>query len=146
MEKPFWKRKKLHEMNEEEWESLCDGCARCCLQKVESEKTDEVHYSRLACRLLNLSTCRCKDYLRRHNRIPECVTLTPERVSEFRFLPPTCAYRLLSENKPLPSWHPLCSGSRQSVHLGGMSVRAFAKRSKRGDLLEHNLIDLGGEQ
>ena len=146
MEKTFWKRKKLHEMNEEEWESLCDGCARCCLQKVELEKTDDVHYSRLACRLLNLSTCHCKDYLRRHSRVPECVTLIPEQVSEFRFLPPTCAYRLLSENKPLPSWHPLYSGSRQSVHLEGMSVRTFAKRSKRGDQLEHNLIDLSGEQ
>ena len=102
--KPFWEEKSLEEMNHEEWESLCDGCAKCCLQKLEDEDTGEIHYTALACSLLDIETCRCKDYKQRHKMIPQCIKLNPERIHEFGFLPETCAYRLLSEGKALPQW------------------------------------------
>ena len=140
--KPFWEEKSLEEMNHEEWESLCDGCGKCCLQKLEDEDTGEIHYTALACSLLDVETCRCKDYKQRHKKIPQCIKLNPERIHEFGFLPGTCAYRLLSEGKALPQWHPLRSGSSESVHDQGISVKRFAKHAESGDVLEHHLIDL----
>ena len=140
--KPFWEEKSLEEMNHEEWESLCDGCGKCCLQKLEDEDTGEIHYTALACSLLDVETCRCKDYEQRHKKIPQCIKLNPERIHEFGFLPRTCAYRLLSEGKALPQWHPLRSGSSESVHDQGISVKRFAKHAESGDVLEHHLIDL----
>ena len=139
--KRFWEKKPLNKMSQDEWEALCDGCGKCCLNKLEDEDTEEVALTRVACRLLDDATCRCSHYENRHQFVPDCIVLKPDNLDTHAYwMPLTCAYRLLSENKPLPSWHPLCSGSRQSVHLEGMSVRAFAKRSKSGDLLEHNLI------
>lgn len=119
----FWRTKKLDEMSAAEWESLCDGCARCCLQKLENEDTGQVYYTQVVCHLLDQSQCRCTDYPNRVAKAPGCVTLTPDRVRDFHWLPDTCAYRLVSEGKPLPQWHPLLSGSRESVHQSGMSVR-----------------------
>ena len=110
-------------MTQDEWESLCDGCGKCCLHKLEDEDTNEVYYTNVACAYLDLTNCQCKDYSRRAINVPECVQLRPQDVTEFQWLPSTCAYRLVSEGKPLPAWHHLVSGNRQAIHDFGMSVR-----------------------
>ena len=120
---PFWKTKSLEEMTLREWESLCDGCARCCLVKLEDEDTGAIHFTDIGCTLLDAKACRCRDYRRRSRRVPDCVRLTPAVVRTLSWLPVTCAYRLVSERKDLPEWHPLVSGSPSSVHQAGVSVR-----------------------
>ena len=125
---PFWKTKSLEGMTVAEWERLCDGCARCCLVKLEDEDTSEIHFTDIGCTLLDAKTCRCRDYRRRSRRVPDCVRLTPAVVRTLSWLPVTCAYRLVSESKDLPEWHPLVSGSPSTVHQAGVSVlgRVFA--------------------
>lgn len=120
---PFWKTKALSEMTSEEWESLCDGCAQCCLAKVEDIETGTVHYTDVVCRYLDTDTCRCTEYSRRTAVVPDCVELTPHNLDTLPWMPLTCAYRLLAENAPLPDWHPLVSGDAASVHEAGASVR-----------------------
>ncbi len=119
----YWQNKGLAEMSPQEWEALCDGCARCCLVKLEDEDTGKIHYTDVGCTLLNGGTCRCNDYPNRANRVPDCVTLTPEAVKSLNWLPTTCAYRLLADGKDLPDWHPLVSGDPESVHRAGISVQ-----------------------
>ena len=119
----FWRTKSLDQLTEVQWEALCDGCARCCLCKLEDEDTGEVFYTNVACRLLDTQTCRCRDYVRRRLRVPDCLQLTHFSGSDFRVLPPTCAYRLIAEGKDLPDWHPLVSRDPESVHQAGVSVR-----------------------
>lgn len=119
----FWKTKTLAEMTPKEWESLCDGCARCCLNKYEDDDTGKIHYTDVACKLLNTTSCRCSDYPNRAQKVSDCVRLTPEVMPEMNCLPPTCGYRLVHEGKDLYSWHPLKSGDKNSVHEAGMSVR-----------------------
>ena len=133
---PFWKRKPLSQMSGEEWESLCDGCGRCCIIKLEDEDTGELHHTRLACKLLNVGSCRCRDYAGRHASVPDCVVLTPENVLELGWLPDTCAYRLVAEGRELYWWHPLVSGDAETVHQAGVSVRGHA-RSETG-IVERN--------
>ena len=110
-------------MSQEQWESLCDGCARCCLHKLHDVETDEIYYTSVACRLLDQVSCRCSDYRRRQRLVPDCVVLDASHRGEMGWLPETCAYRLLDEGGELPDWHPLVSGDPNSVHRAGISVR-----------------------
>lgn len=120
---PFWQRKRLDEMTPGEWESLCDGCGKCCLAKLEDEDTGEVYYTDLTCRYMDQDTCGCTVYPNRLEKVPACTVLTPETIDDYHWLPYTCAYRILAESRPLPDWHPLRSGDPASVHEAGVSVR-----------------------
>ena len=140
MNKAFWEIKSLGEMNRQEWESLCDGCARCCLIKLEDEDNGDIHYTNVVCNLLDLETCRCTRYESRSRHVPECVVVTPDVLDQLHWMPSTCAYRLLWEGKPLPQWHPLVSGDPDSVHLAGVSVRGRVYQQGEigdGDLQDH---------
>ena len=122
MASAFWKEKTLAEMNPQEWESLCDGCARCCLHKLEDEDTADVFYTSVVCRYLEQESCRCTDYENRNVNVPNCVHLSVDKIDEFHWLPDTCAYRLLAESKELPWWHPLISGDQKTVAEAGITV------------------------
>lgn len=121
--KPFWETKKLAQLSTAEWESLCDGCAKCCVHKLEVEETGEIHYTCVACRLLDVNTCRCMNYSERHELVPDCAVLSTDHPEYFDWMPETCAYRLLYEGKPLPEWHPLITKNPASVHEHGASAR-----------------------
>jgi hypothetical protein len=123
MKDEYWKRKSLSEMTTEEWDGLCDGCALCCMHKVEDEETGEVFYTDLACGLLALDTCRCTDYANRAKKVAECFVLSVDNPEMFTWLPATCAYRRLANDQDLPGWHPLITGDPESVHEAGISVR-----------------------
>lgn len=123
----FWQSKTLEALSREEWESLCDGCARCCLLKLEEEETGAVHLTRLSCRLLDIGSCQCSDYPRRHQQVADCVAIDAGKVRALDWLPATCAYRRVAEGRDLAWWHPLVSGSRETVHEAGISVRAWAR-------------------
>lgn len=122
----FWERKPLSAMTRAEWESLCDGCGKCCLVKLQDADTDEISYTDVACRLLDCDSCRCSDYPNRKQIVPDCVVLSVKLVSQLKWMPSTCAYRLLKEGKPLHWWHPLVSGDPNTVHEAGVSVRGRA--------------------
>lgn len=122
----FWENIPLTKMNPREWEALCDGCGKCCLNKLEDEDTGKVAFTRVACRLLDDDSCQCGQYEIRKQFVPECVSLKPETIQDVAYwLPATCAYRLLNEGKPLNDWHPLVSGDPQTVHTAGISVRGW---------------------
>lgn len=125
-EQPFWQSKSLQQMNNEEWESLCDGCARCCLIKLEDEDTNALFFTRISCHLLDIKACRCGDYANRKFLVPECLQINKMTQEEYQWLPKTCAYRRLSEGKSLPEWHPLISGDVNSVAAAGIKVSGFA--------------------
>ena len=119
---PFWKTTPLDRMCESQWESLCDGCGRCCLVKLEDADTGQVLFTDVGCTLLDGVTCRCRDYPGRQGKVPDCVKLSPDIVRNLGWLPKTCGYRLVSEGRDLAPWHPLVSGTHQSVHDAGISV------------------------
>jgi uncharacterized protein len=131
VESPFWKRKTLEELTLAEWESLCDGCGRCCLVKLEDEDTGKIYFTDIACKLFDARSCRCADYAHRHKKVHDCIKLTPAKVRAMSWLPPSCAYRLVAEGRDLPWWHPLVSGSETSVHEAGVSVRGRVALSER---------------
>ena len=148
---PFWKTKSLKEMSKSEWESLCDGCAKCCLNKfIDDETTDDTTelqptdhlkageqlvYSNIACYLLNDKTCQCSQYEKRTQLVPDCVQLSQENLDQIFFMPPSCAYRRLNEGRDLPSWHPLLNnGKKSAMHKAGMSVR--------GKIVKDNDVEL----
>jgi uncharacterized cysteine cluster protein YcgN (CxxCxxCC family) len=122
----FWKHKPLKSLTSEEWEALCDGCGKCCLNKLEDEDTGEVALTRIACRLLDDQSCKCGQYPIRHQFIPDCIVLKPSNIDENAYwMPKTCAYRLLWSGQPLFDWHPLISGNPETVHTANISVRGM---------------------
>ena len=140
----FWKKKSLAEMSVDEWEALCDGCGKCCLNKIEDEDSGEVFLTRVACRLFDNDTCRCSQYSNRHQFVPECISLTPDSIPTHAYwLPKTCAYLLLWQEKPLFDWHPLISGTPQSVHQAGISIQGqtVPEFEIDEDDWEHHLIE-----
>jgi len=118
----FWENYALDDLNDAEWEALCDGCGRCCLQKLEDEDTGEVHTTDIACVLLDTSNCRCQNYPNRQSQVPDCLTVRPLTADKLKWLPSSCAYRRLSEGRELADWHPLISGNAQSVHAAGIGM------------------------
>jgi uncharacterized cysteine cluster protein YcgN (CxxCxxCC family) len=121
--RPFWETKSLLQMTVREWESLCDGCGLCCLIRFEDEETGEIIPTKVHCRLFDGQACRCSDYANRKVHVPDCIKLTPHNIEDLEWMPPSCAYRRLHEDKPLPSWHPLITGDPESPHKAGVSIR-----------------------
>jgi len=140
MTSPFWE-KPIDQLSRAEWESLCDGCGKCCLHKLEDDETGEVHHTNVACRLLDRRNGRCTHYKGRHAFVPDCVRLTPAKIADMDWLPSTCAYRLRAEGKPLPDWHYLISGDRETVHQAGMSTRGWTVTETDVVDFEHHLIE-----
>ncbi len=139
----FWETKTLFEMSHDEWESLCDGCGKCCLHKLEDEDTSEIYITSVACKLLDLKTCRCTKYEQRTKFVPDCLDLNDVNFHQFQWLPKTCAYRLLNDGEKLPSWHPLIMGNRNSVE----TVKNYAiseTKIKNMDDLEDYVLELQG--
>ena len=142
-DQPFWKTKTLGQMTQAEWESLCDGCGRCCLNKLMEEGSDRTFYTDVGCRLLDGDSCRCKDYAHRSAKVKDCVTLTSRNINRISWLPPTCAYKLVAAGKDLPWWHPLISGDPETVHAAGISVRGKVSDSEANvpdDKLEDHIV------
>lgn len=136
---PFWKTKSLAEMSDPEWESLCDGCAKCCLVKLEDEDTREVVFTNLHCRLLNPLTCQCSNYANRKAYVADCIKLTPDSIGRYDWLPLSCAYRLVEEGKDLPDWHHLVCGDRNEVHRRGASTQS--RTVNEDDVNEDEAVD-----
>ena len=137
----FWKTKKLAEMTSEEWESLCDNCGKCCLHKLEDEETGKIVFTNVACKLINLNTCRCTRYNERTRLVADCMDLKQYDFAQFNWLPSTCAYRLVHEGKELPAWHPLLSGSSGSVKKAGLSISSYAIIEADSRNLEDHIIE-----
>jgi uncharacterized protein len=140
---PFWRRKTLTQLTQQEWESLCDGCGRCCLNKLEDEETGRIYFTDVGCRLLDGETCRCRDYPNRTAKVKDCVRLTPRNINRIVWLPPTCAYRRLADGHDLYWWHPLVSGDPDTVHAAGISVRGKVGASEqevKDDDLEDRIV------
>jgi uncharacterized protein len=137
----FWETTPLAKLDRGQWEALCDGCGKCCLHKLEDDVTGELFPTNVACRLLDRRMGQCSDYKHRHAFVPDCVRLTPAKLDELEWLPATCAYRLRHEGKPLPDWHYLVSGDRESVHAAGQSVRGWTISEIDAGDLEMHLVD-----
>jgi uncharacterized cysteine cluster protein YcgN (CxxCxxCC family) len=136
----FWNQTPLEALSHEQWEMLCDGCAKCCMNKLEDMDTGEIQYTNVVCDLLDLDSCQCSDYPNRSTLVPECVTLTPVNTPTLHWMPQSCAYRLRAEGKPLPHWHPLISGNPLSLVRAGQSICGRVIHEKDADDLEHHLI------
>ena len=143
---PFWKTKTHAQMSPAEWESLCDGCGRCCLHKLRDEDSGEIAWTNVACRLLDGQTCQCRDYAQRRRRVPDCVQLTPKSLADIDWLPPSCAYRRVKEGRGRAAWHPLVSGDPDSVHAAGVSVRGRVIDERYAGSLEYHVTDWPGRR
>ena len=137
----FWESKKLSEMTTAEWESICDGCGKCCLNKLEDEVSGEIFFTSVVCDLIDLESCQCTRYSERTTLVPECLDLKQHDFAEYNWLPTTCAYRLLIDGKPLPSWHPLVSKNKDSVKEAGVSIASYAMKESDIDNLEDHIIE-----
>lgn len=145
----FWETKPLAALTAEEWESLCDGCGKCCLVKLEDEDApDTLYFTDVACRLLDLGTCRCTDYANRSRRVSSCLRLGPDRLEALALMPPSCAYRRIAEGRRLPDWHHLVAGDRLAIHAAGRSVlgRVVSEGEIAADALEDRLVDWPHEE
>ena len=136
-----WWDKPLSELTATQWESLCDGCGKCCMAKLQDAETDKVYYTNIACELFNANTCRCQDYPHRTQKVAGCVSLSLERLHEFEWLPQTCAYRLRLNSEPLPEWHPLLTGDASSVHATGVSVLGKSVQFEQAGPIEHHIVE-----
>ena len=140
-ERPFWETTRLEDMTRAQWESLCDGCGRCCLHKLRDYDTDELAFTDVACHMLDGTTCLCRDYTNRRRHVPDCVQLTPELLRQVDWLPPSCGYRRVKEGRGLAWWHPLRSGTPDTVHQSGASVRGRTISEHRAGDLEDHVVD-----
>ena len=144
-DRPFWKRKSLSEMTDREWESLCDGCGKCCLVKLEdADNSSKTYFTDVGCKLLDGESCRCTDYKHRTDKVKDCVRLTPRNIRRIVWLPPSCGYRLVADGKDLYWWHPLISGDPETVHVAGVSVRGrvgATEEAVRDEELEDRIVD-----
>ncbi|MDR0780837.1 MAG: YcgN family cysteine cluster protein [Pseudomonadales bacterium] len=145
-ERPFWESKTLSEMSTQEWESLCDGCGKCCLLKLEDDDTGQIHYTRVVCRYLDQQKCRCTVYAKRQRLVPTCVKLRPDELDDLLWMPSTCAYRLLHDGKPLPIWHPLITGSRQAMQHSGNTItgRVISEDFVHEEGLDEHIVQWAG--
>lgn len=138
----FWKNYTLAELNSAEWEALCDGCGLCCLIKLEDDETNEVAYTKVACKLLDCQTGHCSDYTNRIQHVPDCIQLTPEKLAKIHWLPSSCAYQRMSEGKSLLTWHYLNTGTRESVIKARKSVagRCVSEATVDEDEIEDYIV------
>lgn len=139
----FWKIKPLSQMTSQEWESLCDGCGKCCVLKLEDVDSGLIHYTDVGCRLLDCSSARCRDYENRRQQVADCVMLTPDNLHQLGWMPASCAYRLIHEGRDLPDWHPLITGDPDSTRKAGKSVagRLFSEDKVDEEALGNHLTD-----
>jgi len=135
----FWEEKTLSELSRTEWEQLCDGCAKCCLHKLEDEESGIIYSTNVVCQYLDSDTSQCQQYLQRSVLVPECVTMDKDNLSQVYFMPSMCSYRLIAEGKPLPQWHPLITHNKESTHESGHSVRGKVISELEADDLMHHL-------
>lgn len=142
MEEQFWQHRQLESFSASEWEQLCDGCGKCCLNKLEDEDSGEVVFTRAACQLLDIGSCRCNDYSNRLSRVPDCTQVTPAMARSDNRLPSSCSYRLLAQGFDLPEWHPLISGDSQSTVDSGNAVadRVISEEYVHPDGLDEHVI------
>jgi len=143
---PFWKQKSLAQLTEEEWESLCDGCGKCCLHKLEEEDTGRIYHTDVACSLLDIGICQCTSYVDRLLLVPDCKQLTATNIAEISWLPKTCAYKLIDEGRDLYWWHPLISGDPETVHDAGISIRNRAITEQEANELENHIVEWPNEK
>lgn len=139
--RPFWKTTPLSKMTPAQWESLCDGCGKCCLVKLRDADTNEVLFTNIACKQLDLRSCRCKDYENRKKLVPDCVQLSPRNLGRIDWLPETCGYKLVHRGEDLPWWHPLVSGDPKTVHQAGISMRRRAIPETKAGEPEDHIVD-----
>jgi len=139
--KPYWKHKKLSEMTNTEWEMLCDGCGKCCIHKIKDDKTGKIFLTNVACKLLDLSNCQCTDYMNRLTKVPDCIKLSEKNISNIKWLPNTCAYKLVSQGKDLPHYHHLVCGNPNEIHNQGVSIKGKVISETASKDIEQNIID-----